>query len=196
MAEVQDTQHIDSDEEDTPGYKAPAKATLEEITQKDQDDESLIKYKKTLLGENLPTDGSADGPNVVVLKMSLLAKDRDPVDVDLTGDLTKIKDKPFVIKEGAEYQIQVTFSVKREIVAGLKYFQVTSRKGIRVDKSQFMVGSYGPKTEPHIYKTTPDEAPKGMISRGHYTVKSKFTDDDKYEHLAWEWTFDVKKDWE
>ena len=42
-----------------------------------------------------------------------------------------------------------------------------------------MVGSYGPKAETQEFVTPPDEAPKGMISRGHYIAKSKFLDDDK-----------------
>ena len=65
-----------------------------------------------------------------------------------------------------------------------------------VDKSNYMVGSYGPKTEPHNYVTPPDDAPSGMISRGTYKVKSKFTDDDKNIYLEWEWAFDIKKDWD
>ena len=32
-------------------------------------------------------------------------------------------------------------------------------------------------------------------SPGHYTVKSKFVDDDGTKHLAWEWSFDLKKGW-
>ncbi|XP_033097335.1 rho GDP-dissociation inhibitor 1-like [Anneissia japonica] len=199
MAEVpaQDAGHVSSDEEEvTPGYKAPAKATLEEIAQKDQDDESLQKYKKALLGGDVTDIVTKDGPNVVVEKMALLSEHKVVKEVDLTGDLSKIKDTPFVIKEGAEFQIQVTFRVNREIVSGLRYSQGTYRKGIRVDKSSFMVGSYGPKNEAHKYVTAIDEAPKGLIARGHYTVKSKFTDDDRISHLEWEWTFDVKKDWE
>ena len=65
-----------------------------------------------------------------------------------------------------------------------------------MDKQAYMVGSYGPKVEPHTYVTPVDEAPKGMISRGSYKVKSKFVDDDKNVHLAWEWSFDIKKDWQ
>lgn len=59
-----------------------------------------------------------------------------------------------------------------------------------------MVGSYGPKTEEHSFLTPVDEAPKGVLSRGRYVVKSKFTDDDKNVYLQWEWSFDIKKDWE
>ena len=59
-----------------------------------------------------------------------------------------------------------------------------------------MVGSYGPKPDPQEYLTPFDEAPKGMLARGHYTSKSKFIDDDKNCYLEWEWGFDIKKDWE
>ena len=67
---------------------------------------------------------------------------------------------------------------------------------VAVDKSALMVGSYGPKAESHEYLTPVEEAPKGMIARGRYTPKSKFTDDDKNIYLAWDWAFDIKKDWE
>ena len=58
-----------------------------------------------------------------------------------------------------------------------------------------MVGSYGPKSEAHEFKTPQDEAPSGLIQRGSYRVKSKFTDDDKNIILEWDWTLEVKKDW-
>ncbi len=142
------------------------------------------------------------------------------------GDLSKFKAEPIIIKEGTTYRIKIGFRVQREIVAGLRYFQASFRKGIRgirydstlslsalrhiylsmvilnppppphtVDKSNMMVGSYGPKTEAHEHKSAPDDAPSGMIARGLYTVKSKFTDDDKNIYLEWEWTLQIKKDW-
>ena len=59
-----------------------------------------------------------------------------------------------------------------------------------------MVGSYGPKTEPHEFKSPLEETPAGLIKRGTYVVKSRFTDDDKHIYLEWEWAFEIKKDWE
>ena len=32
-----------------------------------------------------------------------------------------------------------------------------------------------------------EEAPSGMLARGHYEVKSKFIDDDKTTHKEWSW---------
>ena len=65
-----------------------------------------------------------------------------------------------------------------------------------VDKMKTMVGSYGPKTELQSYLTPVEDAPSGMLYRGSYSVKSIFTDDDKKEHLQWDWTIDIKKDWQ
>lgn len=59
-----------------------------------------------------------------------------------------------------------------------------------------MVGSYPPKKEIQFYITPAEEAPSGLMARGTYSVSSLFTDDDKHQHLKWEWTFEIKKDWE
>lgn len=59
-----------------------------------------------------------------------------------------------------------------------------------------MVGSYPPKKEIQFYLTPSEEAPAGLMARGTYSVASLFTDDDKHIHLKWDWTFEIKKDWE
>lgn len=40
-----------------------------------------------------------------------------------------------------------------------------------------------------------DEAPSGMLARGHYDAVSKFVDDDDHTHLKFEWSFDISKEW-
>lgn len=40
-----------------------------------------------------------------------------------------------------------------------------------------------------------EEAPSGMMARGHYNAVSKFLDDDDHTHLQFEWSFDIAKDW-
>ena len=56
-----------------------------------------------------------------------------------------------------------------------------------MDKTNAMLGSFGPKAESQTAMTPWEEAPSGMLARGHYTVKSKFVDDDSTSHLDWEW---------
>jgi len=46
-----------------------------------------------------------------------------------------------------------------------------------------------------FYLVAEEEAPSGMIARGHYNATSKFIDDDDHDHLLFEWSFDIAKDW-
>lgn len=186
------------EENEATNYQPPPQKTIQEIVDLDQEDESLRKYKEALLGqaqtEKIIID--ANNPkNVIVKKLALVVADRDDMTLDLSGDLSQLKKQTFTIKEGVQYKIRIEFFVQREIVHGLKYVQKTYRVGVPVDKMTQMVGSYPPKAEIQSYTTPFEEAPSGMMSRGSYTVCSLFTDDDKNEHLKWEWTFEIKKDW-
>nr|XP_020453578.1 rho GDP-dissociation inhibitor 1 [Monopterus albus]XP_020453579.1 rho GDP-dissociation inhibitor 1 [Monopterus albus]XP_020453580.1 rho GDP-dissociation inhibitor 1 [Monopterus albus] len=181
--------------ENAVNYKAPAQKSLQEIQELDKDDESLRKYKEALLG-NAAVVVDPSAPNVQVTKMTLVCETAPgPLVLDLK-DLDKLKKNQFVIKEGAEYRVKITFMVNKEIVSGLKYIQQSFRKGVKVDKTEYMVGSYGPRPkEEYEFLTPMEEAPKGLLVRGTYNIKSKFTDDDKHDHLSWEWSLTIKKDW-
>ena len=54
----------------------------------------------------------------------------------------------------------------------------------------------GPKAHTNGFIVSEDEAPSGMLARGHYEAVSKFVDDDEHTHLQFDWSFDIKKDWE
>ncbi|XP_008058611.1 rho GDP-dissociation inhibitor 1 isoform X4 [Carlito syrichta] len=155
------------EDEHSVNYKPPAQKSIQEIQELDKDDESLRKYKEALLG-----------------RVTVSA-----------GDLESFKKQSFVLKEGVEYRIKISFRVNREIVSGMKYIQHTYRKGVKIDKTDYMVGSYGPRAEEYEFLTPMEEAPKGMLARGSYNIKSRFTDDDKTDHLSWEWNLTIKKEW-
>lgn len=183
------------EDEHSVNYKPPAQKSIQEIQELDKDDESLRKYKEALLGA-VTVSADPNAPNVVVTKLTLVCTTAPgPLELDLTGDLESYKKQAFVLKEGVEYRIKISFRVNREIVSGLKYIQHTFRKGVKIDKTEYMVGSYGPRAEEYEFLTPMEEAPKGMLARGSYNIKSKFTDDDKTDHLSWEWNLTIKKDW-
>uniref|UniRef100_A0A023FU52 Rho GDP-dissociation inhibitor 3 n=1 Tax=Amblyomma parvum TaxID=251391 RepID=A0A023FU52_AMBPA len=193
------TKPVVEDDEDHPNYKPPAAKTLKDIVEADKEDPSLQKYKETLLGaataEAIVVE--PDNPNrVLVKKLVLVVEGRPDVVLDLTEDLEQIKKRTFIVKEGIQYRIRIEFFVQREIVTGLKYVQKIYRHGLQVEKMNQMVGSYAPKKEIQSFTTPQEDMPAGMLARGQYTVKSLFTDDDKHEHLKWEWTFEIKKDWD
>lgn len=178
-------------------YKPPAQKSLQEIQELDKDDESLRKYKEALLGScNVIVAADPSVANVQVTRLTLMCETAPaPLTLDLQGDLESYKKQSFVLKEGVEYRIKISFKVNRDIVSGLKYVQQTYRKGVKIDKSDYMVGSYGPRPDEYEFLTPLEEAPKGMLARGTYNIKSKFTDDDKHDHLSWEWNLNIKKDW-
>ncbi|KAF9541837.1 hypothetical protein BGW38_009813, partial [Lunasporangiospora selenospora] len=87
--------------------------------------------------------------------------------------------------------------VQHEMVSGLKYAHIVKRgplKGKSFDKTEQMIGSYAASSKPIEKKFQPEEAPSGLLARGHYEVKSKFLDDDNFAHKEWSWSFDIKKD--
>ncbi|KAM9779688.1 rho GDP-dissociation inhibitor 2-like [Neosynchiropus ocellatus] len=195
MLDKKDLHMEEGDEERHLNYNPPARKSLREIQELDKEDESLVKYKQTLLGtQAVMTDASL--PNIEVTRMTLLCDDAPGENsMDLTGDLDA-RETTFVLKEGSKFRIKIHFKVNREIVAGLKYYHAASRKGITVDRASYMVGSYGPRADEYEFVSPADEAPRGLISRGAYQFNSKFSDDDKNLHLTWTWNIEVKKDWD
>jgi len=191
--------HDEVDDLDNPNYQPPPEKSLQEIIDADKEDESLRKYKEALLGQlskDVVIVDANDPRKVIVKKLALMVDGHEDLVLDLSGNLDALKDKPFRIKEGVQYKIRIDFFVQREIVTGLKYVQKISRHGLQVEKMSQMIGSYPPKSIVHSFTSPSEEMPAGMLSRGTYTVKSLFTDDDKHEHLKWEWSFELKKDWE
>uniref|UniRef100_A0A6I8NN86 protein disulfide-isomerase n=1 Tax=Ornithorhynchus anatinus TaxID=9258 RepID=A0A6I8NN86_ORNAN len=112
-------------------YQAPEKKSLQEIQQLDKDDESLTKYKQALLGP-VPEVVDPSLPGVQVIRLTLVCEEAPgPITMDLAGDLEALKNQAFVLKEGVDYRVKISFKVNKEIVCGLKYLHHTYRKGLR-----------------------------------------------------------------
>ncbi|KAI1014734.1 hypothetical protein LB503_003727 [Fusarium chuoi] len=154
--------------EETQGYKlSQPKQSLAEYQQMDAGDESLQRYKESLgLGGGTDISDPNDPRVCIILSLTMDSPGRPPV--------------------------------QHEILSGLHYVQVVKRKGIRVSKDSEMIGSYAPNTDKqptYVKKFQEEEAPSGMLARGHYNAISSFVDDDKKKHLEFEWSFDIAKDW-
>ncbi|KAK9449288.1 immunoglobulin E-set [Limtongia smithiae] len=187
------------------GYVVGQKKTVEEYVQLDDNDESLRKWKESL-GLGAGATGSSigapgDNRRVVILRLELEIQGHDPIVIDLEqpGALEKLEATPINMKEGSKYKVKVRLRVQHEIVTGLRYLQLVKRKGLRVDKSDEVCGSYSPSTldKPYYEKTfIEEEAPTGMLARGTYQVTSKFVDDDGTTHLLFYWTLAIRKSWD
>jgi len=185
----------------TEGFKVGEKKTIDEYQKLDQEDEALNRWKASLgLGSGTPVSDPNDPRKCVIKSLALEVEGRPDITIDLSapGAVDSLKSKPFTIKEGCRYQMKAVFVVQHEVLSGLKYVQALKRKGMRIGKDQEMIGSYPPNTTDkprHEKKFAPEEAPSGMLARGHYDAVSKFVDDDDVTHLKFEWSFDITKDW-
>ncbi|KAK9480392.1 immunoglobulin E-set [Lipomyces japonicus] len=185
------------------GYKVGTKKTVDEYVQLDNNDESLKKWKESLglVGSGSGSIGDVnDKRKVVILGLELEFRDHETfkVNLDTQAEVDKLKSNPIVIKEGAHYKLRIKFRVQHEIITGLRYLQLVKRKGVRVDKSDEICGSYSPNTaEKPFYEKTfiEEEAPSGLLARGTYDVTSKFVDDDNFTHLQFTWVLHIKKSW-
>lgn len=145
-------------------YVPPPPKTIGELVAADQEDESLRKYKETLLGsaisENIVIGNLSHIPlqwhvsnkfcypepnnpkRVLVKKLVLVSEGQPERALDLSGDLSQLKQTVFTIKEGVQYRIRIEFYVQHEIVTGLKYLQKTYRKGIQGDIFNKLISFY------------------------------------------------------
>ncbi|SPC64501.1 probable rho GDP dissociation inhibitor [Ustilago sp. UG-2017b] len=182
------------------GYKVGEKKSLAEYSQLDAEDESLARWKASL-GIGAST-GAVDpnAPKLSLHNLSLVSPTAPGgvVSINLQQSkeqLAQIKQNPINVKEGVEYSVKIRFSVGSDILSGLKYVQVVKRAGIKVDKMEEMIGSYGPRAEPYEKTFASSEAPSGMMARGNYSIRSRVVDDDNNVFADWEWAFKIAKDW-
>ncbi|XP_037093684.1 probable rho GDP-dissociation inhibitor [Pollicipes pollicipes] len=116
------------------GYAPPPEKSLNDLLSLDTEDESLQKYKATLLGQATAGGVVVDESNpsrVIVRRLALVVEGREDVVLDLSGDLEVLKQQTVTIKEGIQYRLRIEFHVQRDIVTGLRYTQKTYRKGIQ-----------------------------------------------------------------
>ncbi|KAJ5194800.1 Rho GDP-dissociation inhibitor [Penicillium cinerascens] len=184
----------------TQGFKVGEKKSLQEYQELDKDDEAMNRWKASLGLNTGDPIGQPSDPKCVIKSLALVSPGRENVVIDLSTpqSLSTLKDKPFTIKEGAKFHIKVVFQVNHDVLSGLKYVQAVKRKGIRVSKDEEMLGSFAPSTtDKPVYEKefNEEEAPSGMLARGHYNAASRFVDDDDHTHLQFDWSFDIAKDW-
>ncbi|KAK0190860.1 immunoglobulin E-set [Armillaria mellea] len=187
----------------TPGYKPTPAKTADEYAQLDANDESLARWKASLGIVPGTISGDTSGPKVTVLTLELHSSTLPPGKTLIfhladKAKLADLKKNPITIKEDIEYNVRISFKVNHSIISGVRYIQVVKRAGIKVEKFEQMLGSYGPSPtgEPYIKNFDPDQSPSGLLARsGSYNVRSRVVDDDGEVYADWEWAFKLGKEW-
>ncbi|KAF3629668.1 Rho GDP-dissociation inhibitor 1 [Capsicum annuum] len=167
--------------------------SLKDQIEKDQDDESLRRWKEKLLG-CLESDLNGQmEPEVKFHSVGILSSDFGEINTPLPIKEEQSKSVLFTLREGSEYRLKLTFSVLHNIVSGLAYTNTVWKAGLQVDQSKGMLGTFAPQREPYIHMLEEETTPSGALARGTYTAKLKFVDDDKRCHLELNYSFEISK---
>ena len=189
------------------GYKEStvAKKSLNDILNADNEDESLRKYKESLLGAAASggtVGDSSDPRRFYVTELRIMfepseGKEDLVFDLDTPEKLKQLKKSGVTMKEGVKFKYKITFKVQHDIVAGVKFINKV-KKMMFSEKEELVIGSYPPAVEPHVFefpRFNYSEAPSGMMYRGTYTVVNTFVDSDGTEHQKFDYELRIKSSW-
>ncbi|XP_047265268.1 rho GDP-dissociation inhibitor 1-like isoform X3 [Capsicum annuum] len=109
--------------------------SLKDQIEKDQDDESLRRWKEKLLG-CLESDLNGQmEPEVKFHSVGILSSDFGEINTPLPIKEEQSKSVLFTLREGSEYRLKLTFSVLHNIVSGLAYTNTVWKAGLQGDTS-------------------------------------------------------------
>jgi Rho GDP-dissociation inhibitor len=160
---------------------ANAKKSVSDILAADSSDESLRRYKESLLGAAAAGDlgNTSDPRRVIVTEFRIIFEEGryirrgvqlDPsallrnlschnkihrtdmvFNLDTPEGLANLKKTGVTIKEGAKYRYKISFRVQHDIVAGIKFVNKV-KTSLLTDKEELMIGSYPPASTPHVFE--------------------------------------------
>jgi hypothetical protein len=147
----------------TKQLKEPSKSTTNQ-----EPDESLERYKKSLLGEPAVPHDPSDPRRVLMHSMVVVSGERPPVTLAIEALTRESAQHTIVIKEGATYHIGLKFFVQHEPVLGMKFVYTLKKFKLSVASETEVVGSFAPATELKSFLLPAEVAPHGMLARGKY----------------------------
>ncbi|KAJ4802641.1 Rho gdp-dissociation inhibitor 1 [Rhynchospora pubera] len=185
-----DHEEIDGEDEEHEFVPGPL-LSLKDQLEKDKDDESLRKWKAKLLGCVEATDGNRE-TEVIFHSIGIISDGctETMTPLPITENQNSML---FSLKEGSQYFLKLKFSVRHNLVCGLNYVNTVWKKGVRVDQSRGMLGTFAPQQEPYEHLLEEETTPSGALARGLYTAKLKFEDDDKRNHLELNYCFEIRR---
>ncbi|XP_068668607.1 rho GDP-dissociation inhibitor 1-like [Aristolochia californica] len=185
----------DEEGENSKNFVLGPQFTLKEQIEKDNEDESLRRWKEQLLGTvDLKRIGGTLEAEVKILDISILSPSRPELPLPIPV-APNVKGLWFTLKEGSRYKLKLTFCVSNNIVSGLKYSNTVWKTGVKVDSKKEMLGTFSPQLEAYVHELPEEVTPCGFFARGSYSARTKFLDDDNKCYLEVNYTFAIRKEW-
>lgn len=185
-----------------PDIQLKGSRNVADIMAKDAEDESLRKYKESLLGSAAHGDlGDVSDPRRLIVDefRVVFAPEEQQEDIVHTlstdAGIEKLAKDGITMKEGSKFKFRISFRVQHELIAGIRYVNLV--KGIVAsEREELVIGSYPPSSQTQSFefpKWDYNEAPKGMMMRGKYKVNNSFIDSDKVTHLQFQYELNIRK---
>ena len=173
--------------------------SVQEFLDREDEDESVKKWKESLLGDAAKGDPALASPKddprlVIPQKFCVMVQGGESYTYDLQNkdQLQDLKKKGYKLKEGQTFHYQATFLVHHEIVLGLK-LKTKTKKMLSSQSAEFEIGSYPPTIAPIVKDMEECEVPTGSMARGTYKVIASFEDDMGRNHFKFEMKFSIEK---
>lgn len=169
-----------------------ANPSVQDFLDREDEDESVRKWKESLLGDAAKGDPALASPKddprrVIPKEFKVVIEGGETLTYDLEDakQLEDLKKKGYRLKEGQTFHYEVKFYVHHDIVLGLK-LKTKAKKMMAKQEGEFEIGSY-PPTIAIIEKSLDEcEVPCGMMARGEYKVTNSFEDDMGRTHLKFQ----------
>ncbi|CAI9107582.1 OLC1v1006966C2 [Oldenlandia corymbosa var. corymbosa] len=163
--------HSDHDDETSSSFVPGPLLSLKDQIEKDQEDESLRRWKEKLLGcVESDLNGQME-PEVKFHSIGIISSDFREINTPLPVAEDPNKPVLFTLKEGSEFRLKLKFSVLHNIVSGLAYTNTVWKGGVQVDRSKGMLGTFAPQREPYTHLLEEETTPSGALARGKYSAK-------------------------
>ena len=173
--------------------------TAQDYLNTQDDDESLRKWKESLLGDAANADPALthpkDDPRLVIPKEFKVVIENGPThtyNLEDKASLEDLKKKGYTLTEGQTFHYELKFLVHHDLVLGLR-LKTKSKKMLAKQEAVFDIGSYPPTIAP-IEKVLEDcEVPTGAMTRGEYKVTNTIEDDMGRTHIKFDSKFKIVK---
>lgn len=176
---------------------------LSDILAADAGDESLQRYKASLLGSAIHGDtGDKSDPRRLIItefRVEFSPEEALPPiihDLSTAEGLSKLNAEGITLREGVKFKFKISFRVQHEIVVGIKFINKMT-KMMFSNTEDLALGSYPPSSSTvqvfEFPKWDYNEAPKGMLYRGTYKANNSFVDSDGVTHLKIDYEVHIKK---
>jgi hypothetical protein len=172
--------------------------SVQDFLQRPDEDESVRKWKESLLGDaaqDLSLASPKDDPRLVIakeFKVVVTGGQTLTYNLENQDQLNDLKKNGYKLKEGQTFHYEITILVHHEIVLGLKLV-TKSKKMLVKDEHAFEIGSYPPTVAPIVKELEECEVPAGMMARGEYHCTSTVEDDMGRTHFKFEMKFSIDK---